>query len=710
MTSLFRLSRVVLVLTAGLSVDVGYGAQQLPGSLSVRPGPGVFFVSTNGNDAWSGLLASPNTANSDGPFATVAVALKASRQLREKAGERSRETVTVCMRGGNYFLSEPLVIKPEDSGLQLVAYGSETPVLSGGRPITRWREAMVDGKPLWTADLPEARAGKWIFRELWVNGRRAVRARHPNTGYFAVAELPDKTPEWTQGHSRFRFRQGDLKPGPTLTNAEIIVMNRWVESRLPVTAVDEKDRVVTFAKRSVFGLEVGDLYYAEGALEFLDQPGEWYLDPIRGALYYWPRPGERMDGLEAIAPVLAQVLRIEGLPEAGRFVKNVLFRGLTFAHTEWCFPGGFESAKDRPEVSPAPATEVGGFAQAAIGVPGAVWGQGLVQSQFDICRFWNLGNYGLELTRGCQINRILLCEFFGLGAGGLKLGETSIRDQPAEQTRANEVSGCSFHDGGRMFHSAIGIWIGQSSENLLAHNLIHDFYYTGISIGWTWGYGAAMASSNIVAYNHVHHIGVRSDGDGPILSDMGGIYTLGRQPGTTILNNLWHDMAGFRYGGWGIYLDEGSSGILVRSNLVYRTTHGGFHQHYGETNRIVNNIFAFARDQQLQRSRPEAHPSFFFQTNLVYFDAGNLLGGDWSNDHYVIDGNLYFDARPGVQPEKLPVGPCSLEQWRQRGHDRNSVILDPLFVAPRQNDFRLQPNSPAFKLGFQPLDLSRVGP
>ena len=236
-------------------------------------------------------------------------------------------------------------------------------------------------------------------------------------------------------------------------------------------------------------------------------------------------------------------------------------------------------------------------------MPGAVWGEGLRDCVFEDCRFSHLGDYGLELTRGCQANRIVRCEFSDLGAGGLKIGETSIRDQAAEQTGGNEISDCHIHDGGKMFHSAIGIWIGQSPGNRLMHNLIHDFYYTGISIGWTWGYGPALATNNTVEFNHVHHIGVKSDGDGPILSDMGGIYTLGKQPGTTIRNNLWHDIAGIRYGGWGIYFDEGSSGILAESNVVYRTTHGGFHQHYGETNIVRNNIFAFARDQQIQRSR-----------------------------------------------------------------------------------------------------------
>jgi hypothetical protein len=308
-------------------------------------------------------------------------------------------------------------------------------------------------------------------------------------------------------------------------------------------------------------------------------------------------------------------------------------------------------------------------------------------------------------------NSISRCEFGDLGAGGIKIGETTIRTNPLEFTRANQIIDCRIHNGGRMFHSAIGVWIGQSPDNRIEHNLIHDFYYTGISIGWTWGYDArALASNNIVAFNHVHHIGEMSDGDGPILSDMAGIYTLGKQPGTRIINNLWHDMAATKYGGWGIYFDEGSSGILAQSNVVYRTTHGGFHQHYGETNMVFNNIFAFARDQQLQRSRQEPHVSFSFKTNIVYFDSGVLLGSSWADEKFEMDWNDYFDARSKTNSAPMKFGSVELEKWRERGHDKNSIIADPQFVAPEKNDFRLKKGSPALKPGFQPIDLSGVGP
>jgi len=670
---------------------------------------GVFFVATNGNDHWSGTGAAPSRKGTDGPFATLPRALKAVREFRKQTTAAPRQRVTLSVRRGWYFLNEPLVLTPEDSDLTLAAYRGEECVISGGRRIGGWRETTIAKRKLWAAEIPEVSQGHWFFRELWTDGKRAARARHPNRGYLAVAEAPDKPRDWTQGQTRFRFREGDLKAWQSVSNAEVVVMTRWVESRLPVQSVDEKERLVTFGKRSVFELAPSDPYYLEGALEFLDEPGEWYLDRKSGILYYQPRAGEKLDELQAIAPVLTQIVRLEGRPEAGQFVQRVVMRGLTFAHTEWHFPEDFDRERNQSNAKTGSEVAVSGFSQAAVGVPGAVWGEGVRECAFEGCVFARIGNYGLEFARGCESNRIVGCQFSDLGAGGVKVGETSVRENALEQTRANEISGCHIHDGGKMFQSAVGIWIGQSPDNRILHNHIHDFYYTGISIGWTWGYGLALGTNNLVAFNHVHHIGIKSDGDGPILSDMGGIYTLGRQPGTRILNNLWHDIAGVRYGGWGIYFDEGSSGILAESNVVYRTTHGGFHQHYGETNVVRNNIFALGRDDQLQRTRPEPHLSFSFETNIVYFGSGDLLAGDWSDDNYRMDWNIYFDARPEASSDAMRFAGATLKQWRERGHDRNSLLADPLFIAPRQNDFRLQPNSPALKFGFRPIDLSQVG-
>jgi hypothetical protein len=656
-----------------------------------------FYVAPTGSDDWSGRRAAPNAGKTDGPFATIARARAAVRQSKAAAGGL-RQPVTVLIRGGTYFLREPLAFTPDDSGtdrcpVTYAAYGHERVVISGGRRVTGWKPVTVGDKHLWAAPIPEARGGQWFFRQLWVNGQRRFRARHPNKGYLRVASVPETTPpaSWESGQTSFEFRPGDLTRRLATGGAEVVVMNRWVESHLPITQVDEARHRVTFAKRSVFQLEPGDPYYVENAFDALDAPGEWYLDRQAGLLYYLPMPGENLRRAEVIAPVLAQLVRFEGRPEAGIYVQHLIFRGLTFSHTEWWFP----------EHAPVPSSqpEVGGFAQAAIGVPGAVHEDGARDCAFEGCTVAHIGNYAIELARGCQNNRIAGSDLFDLGAGGIKIGETSVRSDEAEQTYGNTVSDCQIHDGGRIFPSAVGLWIGQSYSNRITRNHLHDFYYTGFSVGWTWGYGPTLARGNIIEGNRVHHIGVRSDGDGPILSDMGGIYTLGVQPGTVVRSNVFHDIAGFRYGGWGIYFDEGSSSILAEGNLVYRTTHGGFHQHYGRENIVRNNIFALGRDAQIQRTRPESHRSFTFERNIVYWREGDLLTGNFSDFQFAFDHNLYWRAGGG----DIRFDGLSWDQWREKGMDPHSRIADPGFIAPEKGDFRLKPDSPALKIGFVPL-------
>jgi parallel beta-helix repeat protein len=246
---------------------------------------------------------------------------------------------------------------------------------------------------------------------------------------------------------------------------------------------------------------------------------------------------------------------------------------------------------------------------------------------------------------------------------------------------------------------AVGIFVLLSGQNRIAHNEVDHTYYTAISVGWSWGYGETPCRENVVEFNHLHDIGQG------MLSDMGGVYTLGVQPGTVVRNNLIHDVNISVYGGWGLYTDEGSSGIVLENNVVYRCQSAGFHQHYGRANVLRNNIFAFNKETQLMRTRIEPSLSFIFTNNIVYFDTGQLFGGNWGDD-LEMDHNIYFDARAAAGGNSTRE---TLRAWQKRGHDLHSLFVDPLFTAPGWEDFRLEPNSPALRFGIRQIQMSGVG-
>lgn len=619
----------------------------------------------------------------------------------------------IFLRGGTYFLSEPLALGPEDSGsngspIIWSAYLDEKPILSGGRRISTWQKTTINGHEAWMADLPAAE-GSWTPRELWVDGRPMLRSRWPKRRTFAVAKRtgPPTTRPWQQPVDEFQFDGQDLRAWPDAGEAEVVVMSRWVESRLPIASIDESNHTVHFAKKSVFDIDPADRYWVENVEEALTEPGEFYVDAKEKKIYLIPPLGVFPESAQVIVPSLVQVMQLHGNPAGGKPVEHITFRGLTFANSEWYHDRAVPTPRDATggTFGNKPDPSRTGFHQAAIGVPGAVWGEGVRDCIFDHCTITNIGSYGIELASGCQHNLITHCTIDHTGAGGIKIGETAARDEPALQTFDNEVSDCTIADGGNLFPSCVALWIGQSHDNRIIHNDIHDFWYTAISMGWTWGYGKSAAQRNLVEWNHIHHIGIKSNQEAPILSDLGGIYTLGNQEGGIIRFNEFHDMAATKYGGWGIYFDEGTTHLTAEDNLVYRTTHGAFHQHYGNENVVRNNIFALGRDAQIQRTRVEEHLSFSFERNIIYWDRGNLLAGNWSKENAAFDHNTYWRAGGG----EIRFGKKTWEQWREAGMDVHSTIADPKFTDPRNGNFSIGAKE-SLPEGFVPFDFSGVGP
>lgn len=659
------------------------------------------FVSTSGNDAWSGRLSAANAAATDGPLATIGAAQRLARQIRQAEPDRKRPIV-VAIRGGTYWLTEPIVFSPEDSGTEQApvvyqAYAGERPIFSGGQDVTGWQ---IDEKGRWSVELAGVKEGGWSFTQLFVNDQRRFRPRLPQKGYYQIARKVDPSARsGGNGHDRFGFNPGEIRADwANLNDVEVIAFHEWTASRIPIAEVDTVENTVTLAGHTTGTSSWAEFkkdhrFLLENVKEALGQPGQWYLDRPAGRLTYIPREGETPKNTRVVAPRIANLVLFQGDVPARRWVEHVRLEGLTFAHTNWVTPPGGQS-----------------FPQAEINLGAAVAAMGARHVAIVDCAVRHVGEYAMGFGPGCRHNLVSNCEMVDLGAGGVKIGSAlpatwgNTLGAPGDEEALvshQTIEDCLIAHAGRLHSAGIGVWVGHSPYNVIRHNDIHDLYYSAFSVGWVWGYAASQAHHNEVAFNHAHHVGQG------VLSDMGCIYTLGVSPGTTIHDNHFHDVVSYSYGGWGLYTDEGSTGVVMKNNLVHRCSRGGFHQHYGKENRIENNIFAFGGEHQIQRSRTEEHTSFFFERNIVFWDNDSpLLGSNWRDNNFRLDNNLYWHAgKPIVFPGNL-----TLDQWRKdRGQDVHSVIADPGFVDPAHDDYHLKPDSPALQVGFEPFDYSRAG-
>lgn len=660
----------------------------LAASLYAQP-KADFFVSPSGDDKWSGQRAGSTRDLSDGPFKTLARARDAVRELR--ARQKLDRPVRVAVLGDRYELTEPLVFTPADSGTETSPTifesipGDRRPVIvSGGVTLRKGFERLTDGTCAYPLD--DDRPVRLISADEYVRHRSRV----PKEGVYTIAGLAGADPKgkYNTPADKFEFKPSEMNPTwRNLTDVEAVVLHFWVDTHLKVQSVDADKRIVTFDRfsRRRFTDDYQSRlarYYLSNVYEALGA-GEFYVDRPKKTLYYKPKRGEDPQRTWIVVPRLDSVVRFEGDPDRGKFVEWVELRGFTVSDTTWEPP-----AKDAVD------------AQAASVVPGAIRFRGARHCAFTDGMVRNVAGYGIEIGDGCRHVRIVGNEVKNVGAGGIKISGGAAGSPENRRTGECQVTDNHLHHLGEVFHSGVGVLLQHADKNVIAHNHIHHLYYTGISVGWVWGYGPSVSKENRIEFNHIHDVGQK------FLSDMGGIYTLGVSPGTVVRGNHIHDVDSWTYGGWGIYTDEGSTGITIENNLVYRTKSGGFHQHYGKENDVRNNIFALAREEQIARSRMEPHTSFTFERNVVYWADGPLFAKNWKDDKFVVNRNVYWNA--AGRPVTFPSG--DLEQWRKRGHDTESVIADPKFRDPAKGDFSFADESVVRKVGFVPFDVSKAGP
>ena len=576
-----------------------------------------------------------------------------------------------------------------------MAYPDEKVTISGGRKITNWKR--TEGK-LWTADVKNL----GLFRQLFVNDRRATRARTPNDFYHYVDIDAGYGTDPATGKLADLSRRGfhpldkaDARSLAGLTSKELsdVVVQlyfHWNIARLPVTSVDGRTgRIILAAdtgRADHKAIVRGMRHHIENYRAALDAPGEWFL-ARDGVLHYKPRRGEDMATAKVVAPALRELLLFKGDCRSGQYVEHITMRGLRFRHTRY----------------DVPATGYVPQQAAANLLAGTICADSARNITIDSCEIAHTGAYAISVDRGCSDIRIQRCHLYDLGAGGVRIGLNATgKRMPPPALRVNRVvvDNNIIHSGGRIFTHGVGVLIMQAGDNRVTHNDIADFYYTGVNVGWQWVYLPALAHRNRIDFNRIRHLGQG------VLSDMGGVYTLGISPGTTVSNNVIYDIREYEYGGWGLYNDQSSSNIHMENNLVYDAHSGGYMLNSGKDNIVRNNIFAFAAGPAMQTGLAQGEKlSVTFESNIVCVTGGEAMTGRWDRDTYVLRRNLYWD----VSGKPVSFLGKSLAQWQAAGKDAGSTVADPLFVDASERDFRLSDGSPAGRIGFVPFDPTRAG-
>ena len=551
------------------------------------------WISPKGSDFNDGTRQSPK--------ATLTSALRQAREWRRTEDNRIQGGITIYMEGGTYAFHEPVFIRPEDSGTKespttIRSIGNEKVILSGGISINGWKK---QGK-VWVADVPAFNGRPLDFRQLWVNGKKAVRARDVEdfekmNRICSVDEKNEILYVPAVSIRRLIDNKGNLKA----KYAEMVLHQMWCVANLRIRSVEvqgdsaairfhQPESRIQFEhpwpRPMVTTNGHNSAFYLTNARELQDVPGEWYHDIDARKVYYYPREGEKMQEAEVIVPAVETLVRVEGTLD--RPVCHIRFEKITFSYTTWMRPSekghvplqagmyltdGYRiDPKMQRNYLNHPLDNQGWLGRPASAVRVAA----ARQIDFERCRFEHLGSTGLDYEEAVQGGVVRGCLFRDIAGNGLLVGsfspaahETHLPYDPADRREVctqQQINNCYFTEIGNEDWGCLAIAAGYVGDINIEHNEISEVPYSGISLGWGWTQTVNCMRNNRVHANLIHHYAKH-------MYDVAGIYTLGSQPKSYVTENCVHSIYKPGYvhdpNHWFyLYTDEGSSFITVRDN------------------------------------------------------------------------------------------------------------------------------------------------
>lgn len=662
------------------------------------------YVSNDGND------------NNDGSYEHPVASLQAAQRLA-RLHKTPTQGVTVWIEPGYYTLStagtpaSSWEFTPEDSGTTTapISYvGTGDPgsvIVSGAVPVRGWARN-ENNAHIWTASLPK---GMEFTYTLFADGQRQTPARTGVLQYNAT------------GDYYIQYKPGQLDERPrNPTDVRLVLYETWTASVHQISGFIIEQRIVNFTNKfdKEWAAASGGRFYFENLLEALDSPGEFYIDRLAGTVSWFVPNNGNPNEMLVVTPTVAELLTITGEPEHNRFVEHLKFVNISLMHSNANYTACFATACN---------WQSGNFS-----VMGGVHVRGGRNIEFTDVVVAHVGGYGVWLEEGTFNNTLTSLHVYDVGIGAVRLGvgQAGSQHNPLLRSSGNSLTNSILEDGGYEILEGCGVLAQSVSQTDISHNIITNFYYTGVSLGWTWGYAATDMHNNSVTYNAINTIGKGA------LSDMGGVYTLGISPGSRVENNVVHSVNSFGYGAWAYYTDEGSTNYSYINNIAFNTKCAGHHQHYGMDNLLLNNIYAFvnvgdcdcgARNSQHGGANENCSAidpatgedmgqcsSFKLNRNIIRPVLGDSVCAPVAPYAFLncsVDLNVHWGAQPSSMTFPTNMTNNTFAEFQLLGKDVHGIVADPLFVNGIADEYTtLMPSSPALARGFQLIDISNVGP
>jgi parallel beta-helix repeat protein len=632
-----------------------------------------YYVSTEGDDSFSGQYPGKTLSGKDGPFRTIE---KAKNAARERLASGANSNITILIRGGQYFVNSSIEFDHRDSGkegyqITYKNYNDEEVIISTGEKIDNWEE--------YNEHIYRTFVGNKNFKALYENGERSIQARYPNNSYSTVKNIVSNSSKL-----KFQYYSEDIPQEVLAKEFEVCIWPggangkwNWFFDKLYSVNNDTKEDIITLNNKASLDIGKGSRYYIQGALELLDSPGEFYLDKESGYLYYWPYK-EPIHKQEIISPSSDNIIFINA--EEKNYVRNISFEGLSFCNTD-----------ETEQLDNKAVIHLGNNCE---------------NIAIKNCKIYNSGAHGILLSRWSQKNLIYGNSIYNVGYDGVRLEDDGLNGYINKQ---NSISNNYIHDAGQIVRHGNGIFISNSGENRIANNKIKNIPRDGIKV--------VYSKNNVIEFNDISNCIEDSQ-------DAGLIGLWGTGWGNIINNNYLHDSdVPFSFAA-GVYIDDGSDYATIKNNIITRlqkqndegTLHGAIYVK-GVGNEVINNIIADNQRKSININTFEMagqpNNNVVIKNNIIFNSGEYLYNFDnWDKNRFkYADYNLFYNDEEKYRITGVP-GVKSYKSWTSilnKKYDQHSLMADPQFADAANGDYSLKPNSPAYSLGFKDINFKNIG-